>query len=244
MDYNMSYTHMASIKLQAFMAHAGIASRRKSEELIAEGKVKVNGEVAHVGQRIDPNQDRVTVQGKRLKTAETKRYFLVYKPRNYVSTTSDELGRRTVLQLLPETKERLYPVGRLDYESEGLMILTNDGDFAYKTTHPKFKIPKTYRATVAGTPTYKSLNMMREGVKLKEGFTKPDSLDVVEEREYETILELTIHQGYNRQVRRMFERIGYEVTKLVRIKFGKLSVTDLRDAKYQELTRAEVQAAL
>ncbi len=235
---------MASIKLQAYMAQAGVASRRKSEELIAEGKVKVNGEVAHVGQRIDAQKDKVHVLGKRLKTAETKRYFLVYKPRNYVSTTQDELGRRTILQLLPETTERLYPVGRLDYESEGLMIVTNDGDFAYKTTHPKFEIPKTYRATVAGTPTYKALNMMREGVKLKEGFTRPDSLDVVEEKDYETVLEVTIHQGYNRQVRRMFERIGYEVVRLVRIKFGKLSLTDLHDAPYRELTKAEVHAAV
>ncbi len=232
--------HMSSLKLQTYMAHAGVASRRKSEELIAEGKVKVNGEVAHIGQRIDTKKDTVLVQGKRLKTAETKRYFLVYKPRNYVSTTQDELGRRTILDLLPKTPERLYPVGRLDYESEGLMIVTNDGDFAYKTTHPKFKIPKTYRATVAGTPTYKALNMMREGVKLKEGFTRPDRMEVLEENEHETVLEVTIHQGYNRQVRRMFERIGYEVVRLERIKFGHLSLSDLQDTTYRELTPEEI----
>lgn len=235
---------MASIKLQAFMAHGGIASRRKSEELIATGKVRVNDEVAHIGQRIDPSKDKVLVLGKRVKTAETKRYFLLYKPRNCVSTTSDELGRRTVLSLLPMVHERLYPVGRLDYESEGLMILTNDGDFAYKTTHPKFEVPKTYRATVAGTPTYKALNLMREGVKLKEGFTRPDALEVIEEIDGKTVLELTIHQGYNRQVRRMFERIGYEVIQLVRVKFGKFMLEDLQESKSRELSRDEVTAAM
>jgi pseudouridine synthase len=235
---------MASIKLQAFMAHAGIASRRKSEELIAEGKVKVNKEVAHVGQRIDTKKDIVMVLGKRLKTAEKKRYFLVYKPRNYVSTTQDDLGRRTVVSLLPATEERLYPVGRLDFESEGLMILTNDGDFAYKTTHPKFEIPKTYRVVVPGKPTFKALQMMRGGVKLTEGFTRPDSLEVIKENDHDTVLELTIHQGYNRQVRRMFERIGYEVVQLVRIKFGNLALEDLQESKYRELSREEVMAAI
>lgn len=235
---------MKSIKLQAYLAHAGIASRRKSEELIAMGKVKVNDEVAHVGQRIDPKLDTIRVQGKKIKATEKKRYFLVYKPRNVVSTTNDELNRRTVTSLLPDLKERLYPVGRLDFESEGLMLLTNDGDFAYKTTHPKFEIPKTYRATVKGRPTFKSLQMMRGGVKLKEGFTRPDSLEIVAEHEDHTILELTIHQGYNRQVRRMFERIGYEVIQLVRIKFGNLSLEDLQEAPLRELSREEVQSAL
>lgn len=231
---------MASIKLQAFMAHAGVASRRASEDLIATGKVKVNGEVAHIGQRIEPNKDNVFVNGKPIKTVENKRYFLVYKPPGYVSTTSDELGRRSVMKLLPEIEERLYPVGRLDFESEGLMLLTNDGDYAYRLTHPKFKIPKTYQATVAGTPTYKALNLMREGVKLKEGFTRPDKMEVIEELGSKTILELTIHQGYNRQVRRMFERIGYEVIRLVRIKFAHFSIADLHDMQYRELEEKEL----
>ncbi len=231
---------MASIKLHVFMAHAGVASRRASEDLIATGKVRVNGEVAHIGQRIEPKKDNVFVDGKPIKEPEHKRYFLVYKPPGYVSTTSDELGRRSILRLLPEISERLYPVGRLDFESEGLMLLTNDGDYAYKLTHPKFRIPKTYEATVNGQPTYKALNLMRAGVKLKEGFTKPDAIEVLEEVGNKTILSMTIHQGYNRQVRRMFERIGYEVVKLVRVKFAHFTIADLHEMQYRELERKEL----
>ncbi|MBP7768485.1 rRNA pseudouridine synthase [Candidatus Woesebacteria bacterium] len=223
------------------MAHAGVASRRKCEELIATGKVKVNGEVAHVGQRIDPNTDIIRVEGKRVGSSENPRYFLVYKPRGYVSTTSDDMGRKTVVTLLPAIKERLYPVGRLDQDSEGLMILTNDGAFAHTMTHPSFKVPKTYEATVSGRPTYKALNLLKEGVKLTEGFTRPDHFTVIEEREHDTIIEMTIHQGYNRQVRRMFERIGYDVIKLVRKSLGKFTLADLGENKYRELDISEIK---
>jgi pseudouridine synthase len=233
---------MASIKLQAFMAHAGVASRRASEVLIAEGKVRVNGEVAHIGQRVDTAQDKISVEGRQIGKPEKLRYFLIYKPVGYVSTTSDDLGRRTIVNILPPISERLYPVGRLDQDSEGLMMLTNDGDLAYKLTHPKHKIPKTYEVTVAGKPTYKALNLMKEGVKLKEGFTRPDSFEEIEEGESTTTYLMTIHQGYNRQVRRMFERIGYDVIKLKRISLGKFTLETLDNARFLELNQQEARS--
>ena len=233
---------MASIKLQAFMAHAGVASRRASEELIASGKVRVNGEVAHIGQRIESSKDKVTVEGRSISKPEKLRYFLIYKPVGYVSTTSDDLGRKTIVNILPPISERLYPVGRLDQESEGLMLLTNDGDLAYKLTHPKHKIPKTYEVTVSGKPTYKALNLMREGVKLKEGFTRPDSFEEIEEGDNSTTYLMTIHQGYNRQVRRMFERIGYDVIKLKRISLGKFTLETLDNSPFLELTQQDARS--
>lgn len=233
---------MASIKLQAFMAHAGVASRRASEELIASGKVRVNGEVAHIGQRIESSKDKVTVEGRSISKPEKLRYFLIYKPVGYVSTTSDDLGRKTIVNILPPISERLYPVGRLDQDSEGLMLLTNDGDLAYKLTHPKHKIPKTYEVTVAGKPTYKALNLMREGVKLKEGFTRPDSFEEIAESDNSTTYLMTIHQGYNRQVRRMFERIGYDVIKLKRISLGKFTLETLDNSPFLELTKEDARS--
>lgn len=233
---------MATLKLQTFMAHAGIASRRGAEELIAEGKVKVNGEVAHIGQRIDPNKDEVSFKGKKLGKPEKLRYFLVYKPIGFVSTTQDDMGRKIVNSLLPNIPERLYPVGRLDQDSSGLMLLTNDGDLAYKLTHPKFKVPKTYHVTVWGKPSYKALNLLREGVKLTEGFTKADRFEVIDEQEDSTTLEVTIHQGYNRQVRRMMERIGYEVKSLKRIQLGNLKIEQLDGKQFVELSASEVKA--
>lgn len=231
---------METQKLQAYMAHAGIASRRASEKLIAEGKVRVNGEVAHIGQRITPGVDKVTVLGKSLQTPEKLRYFLVYKPVGYVSTVTDDLNRRTVVSLIPPIEERLYPVGRLDQDSEGLMLLTNDGNLAFKITHPSQKIPKTYHVTVAGKPTYKALNLMKEGVKLREGFTRPDIFEKIDETEDTTTFSMTIHQGYNRQVRRMFERIGYEVVRLKRVSLGNFSIEQLNNKPYVEIPSLEV----
>ncbi|PIQ81209.1 MAG: pseudouridine synthase, partial [Candidatus Pacebacteria bacterium CG11_big_fil_rev_8_21_14_0_20_34_55] len=181
-----------SIKLQAFMSRAGIASRRASEKLIEDKKVFVNDRPAHIGQRIDASKDVVVVNGRTIASQEKFRYFLLNKPVGYVSTTSDELKRKTVLNLIPkEIKERLYPVGRLDVESEGLLLLTNDGELAQKLTHPSYKVKKTYHVVVKGTPTFKALNHLRNGVKLKDGFTKRAQVDVILKDEGETTLEIT-----------------------------------------------------
>lgn len=224
-----------TIKLQAFMAHAGIASRRKSEELIADGQVLVNGEVAHIGQRVNPHKDTIQLGKQKVNKVENPRYFLVNKPLGIISSTSDELHRKTVVDLITGVEERLYPVGRLDQDSEGLMLLTNDGALANKLTHPRYHIAKTYQATVTGRPTSKALEHLRRGVKLNDGYTQPAEVEVTDETDKQTILEITIYEGRNRQVRRMMDRIGYPVEKLIRTKLGPFSLADLQDKRYLEL---------
>jgi len=223
------------------MSRAGIASRRASEKLIEDKKVFVNDRPAHIGQRIDASKDVVVVNGRTIASQEKFRYFLLNKPVGYVSTTSDELKRKTVLNLIPkEIKERLYPVGRLDVESEGLLLLTNDGELAQKLTHPSYKVKKTYHVVVKGTPTFKALNHLRNGVKLKDGFTKRAQVDVILKDEGETTLEITISEGRNRQIRRMLERVGYDTIRLVRIAMGPLDLEMIGDGNFAELTDTQI----
>lgn len=232
---------MSSIKLQAAIAHAGITSRRKAEELISTGKVTVNGERAHIGQRVNPTKDSITVNGKKLESAqENLRYFLVNKPVGVVSTVKDEQGRKTVVSLIPKIPVRVYPVGRLDIDSQGLLLLTNDGALAQKLTHPSFEVPKTYQVHVSGKMTPKALNHLRRGVKLREGFTQPAEVTVLVKEPDETIFEITIHEGRNRQVRRMCERVGYEVTQLIRVSFGPFTLDDLEEAPYKEIFKNSI----
>ena len=233
-------TDRKTIKLQLFLARAGIASRRKSEVLISSGEVFVNGQKATIGQRVNPTVDAVTIKGKKITTPQSHRYFLVNKPAGFVSTTADEKGRKTVLDLVPDTKERLYPVGRLDKESEGLMLLTNNGELAYKLTHPKFEIPKTYEVLITGFPTRKALDHLARGVKLKEGFTKPAEVAVLQKTEEGTWLEITISEGRNHQIRRMTERVGYETLKLVRTQMGPFDIGDLEEKVFLELSEEQV----
>jgi len=227
------------------MAHAGIASRRKSETLISEDKVRVNGEHAHIGQVIDPKKDKVSVEGKMIMGMENQVLFLVYKPVGLVSTTEDEMGRKTVVDFLlnqlsaEERKDlpRLYPVGLLDKDSEGLMIITNDGALTQHITHPSFEVEKTYRITVTGHPTEKALAHLERGVLLQEGMTSPSHVDVVDQTPLSTILEITIHEGRYHQVKRMLLRVGYEVQRLIRIKMGEYTVEMLGDASFIRLKR-------
>lgn len=242
---NQPTTNPNSIKLQAFLAQQGIASRRKSEELIEQGVVTVNGQPAHIGQRINPAVDYVNVGGKTITTTDSTDlvYFLVNKPVGYVSTTSDELGRRTVLNLLPtETtqKYRLFPVGRLDIDSQGLILLTNDGQLTQQLTHPSFNHQKTYQVLVEGTPSTKAIEHLKRGVKLKEGYTKPDAFEVMDYQDNNTWLELVIHEGKNHQVRRMMERIGYPVIELIRTAIGPLTLDMLENDRYIQLSPDEI----
>ena len=231
-----------SVKLQAFMAHAGVASRRASEKMIEEKKVEVNEKLAHIGQRINPNKDIVKINGKIIGESEKLRYFLVNKPVGYVSTTSDEMGRKNVLELLPkDIKERLYPVGRLDIESEGLMLLTNDGVLAQKLTHPRYKVLKTYYVTVKGTPTFKAINHLRNGVKRKDGFTKKAGVTVLIKEDGETTLEISIWEGRNRQVRRMLERVGYDTIRLIRVAMGPLDLEMVEGKTVIELNKEQIE---
>lgn len=233
------------MKLQKFMAHAGVASRRKSEEMIEKGRVQVNGTRAHIGQVVEPGKDTIEVDGKVLSNAdEPLRYFLVDKPVGIVSTTSDELGRETVLSLIPRISERLYPVGRLDKDSSGLMLLTNDGDLANKMTHPKYEVKKTYRVEIAGRPTYAALSHLERGVRLSDGYTQPAFIELLNSSADISVLEITIHEGRNHQVRRMMERIGYPVVTLERVVLGPFELVQLEGKRYLELTADEVAAAL
>lgn len=228
----------STVKLQAFLAHQGVASRRASEQMIADGKVSVNGAPAHLGQRINPDKDEVKIGNKRITNARLKpMLFLVNKPVGIISTSSDELGRENVVSWFtkgyrakhPQAQlPRLYPVGRLDAESEGLMILTNDGELTQRFTHPSFEVEKTYRITVNGQPTEKALAHLQRGVLLREGMTEPARVDVVSSNNNSTVLDVTIHEGRHHQVRRMLLRVGYEVTRLIRIQMGPYNLDELR----------------
>ncbi len=229
------------MKLQTYLAHAGIASRRKAEELIASGQIKVNNQVATIGQRIDPQTDVVMFKNTRVQLASQWTTYLVYKPAGVVSTTHDELGRRTIVEYLrtqvPPTVKlpRLYPVGRLDADSEGLMILTNNGELTQHMTHPSYEVEKTYRITVLGHPTEKALAHLARGVRLKEGMTAPAKVHELDHILTETTLEITIHEGRYHQVKRMMLRVGYEVTKLIRVQMGPYTLSDLKGNTYKEI---------
>ncbi|WP_123040845.1 pseudouridine synthase [Cohnella candidum] len=230
-------------RLQKILANAGVASRRKCEELIKEGKVTVNDEVVtELGAKADPTADVIKVSGRPIKQ-EKKLYLLFNKPKGVITTMTDPKGRSTVNDYLKDVKERVYPVGRLDYDSEGLLLLTNDGDLAQKLTHPKHHVPKTYHATVERVPHGNDLEKLKKGVKLDDGMTSPAQAeyhDVDPEGKYATI-SITIHEGRNRQVRRMFDKIKHPVTRLKRVSFGGITLGGLQRGKYRKLTAEEVQ---
>lgn len=237
--FALSMTNPITIKLQAYVAHAGIASRRKAEMLITESQITVNGQIAHLGQRITPGQDIIEFQGKKIEIMAQHHYYLVNKQVGLLSTTSDELQRKTVMSLLPSIAQtyRLYPVGRLDQDSQGLMLLTDDGDLAYHLTHPKFEVPKTYQVVLDRPPTHLALEHLKKGVELSDGYTQPLELSKTDDPQNFTI---TITEGRNHQVRRMWQRVGYEVTQLTRIAFGPWHLTDLDNKPFLELSPQEI----
>ncbi len=222
-----------SSKIHAYLAHCGVASRRRAEELVQQGKVKVNNLTAKLGQRIDPSLDKVEVGGLIVKPPVQSVYFLLNKPPGIVSTTNDELGRPTVLSLLPKVLlsqvGRLYPVGRLDIESEGLLLLTNDGALAQKLTHPRFEVNKTYHVQLDRQPSGKALAHLHRGVRLKDGLAMVDDIKPLraEHPIDQAWFSLTVHEGRNRLVRRLWERLGYDVKRLIRVSFGQFSLEQL-----------------
>lgn len=228
--------------MQKVLANAGVASRRKCEELITAGKVTVNGEVVtELGAKADPAADTIAVSGKPIKK-EAKVYVMFYKPKGVITSVSDPKGRSVVTDYLKDVKERLYPVGRLDYDSEGLLLLTNDGDLAHKLTHPSHHVPKTYHATVERVPHGNALEKLAKGIKLDDGVTAPAEVeyhDIDPDGKYATIA-ITIHEGRNRQVRRMFEAIRHPVTRLKRISFGGLQLGGLQRGKHRKLSAEEL----
>lgn len=230
-------------RLQKILANAGVASRRKCEELIAAGKVTVNGEVVkELGAKADPATDVITVSGKPIKR-ESKIYIMFNKPKGVITSVSDDKGRSVVTDYLKDVKERLYPVGRLDYDTEGLLLLTNDGDLAHKLTHPRHHVPKTYHATVERVPHGKDLERLQRGIKLEDGMTAPAEVeyhDIDPDGKFATI-SITIREGRNRQVRRMFDAIHHPVIRLKRISFGGLHLNKLQRGKHRKLTAEELR---
>ena len=227
-------------RLQKLIAQAGLCSRRAAEELISAGRVSVDGKIIReLGAKADPSKNKIRVDGKLLRFDTGKIYLLMNKPRGYVSTVHDERGRRTVLELLGENfSERIWPVGRLDLNSEGLLLLTNDGELTNALIHPRFEVTKTYRAKISGIVTEEKLDKLRAGIELDDGPTAPAEIFLLEEN----FIEITIHEGRNRQVRRMFAAIGCDVKRLRRVKFAGLTLKNLRVGEFRALTADEVTA--
>lgn len=230
-------------RLQKILANAGIASRRKCEELILAGKVELNGEVVTtLGVKANPASDVITVNGKPLRVKTDRVYLAFHKPKGVITSTSDPEGRKTVIDFIKGVGTRVYPVGRLDYDSEGLLLLTNDGDLANRLTHPRHHVAKIYHATVKGVPHGDALEKLKQGVMLEDGMTQPAEVeyhDVDMERNIATI-SIIIHEGRNRQVRRMFDSIGHPVIKLKRVQFGNITLQGIARGKYRHLTKSEL----
>ncbi len=228
-------------RIQKIIAAAGVTSRRAAEELIAEGRVRVNGQVVtELGTKADADKDHIKVDGKLINPQQPKIYVMLNKPVGFVTTMSDPEGRPTVHDLLKGVKIRVYPVGRLDYNTEGMLILTNDGDFAHLVTHPKHEFPKTYLAKVKGVLEDSQIENLEQGIYLDDGKTAPAKLKKVRKEEANSWLEITIHEGRKRQVRRMFDRVGHSVIKLKRIRTGSLVLGDLAEGAFRYLTHDEV----
>ena len=231
------------MRLQKYMAMCGVAARRKCEEMIAAGRVTVNGRViTEMGTQVE-EQDEVLVDGVRITPEEEKRYVLYHKPAGEVTTVSDEKGRETVMDRFRDFPVRLYPVGRLDYDSEGLLLLTNDGALAQRLTHPSCEVDKVYLARVTGNPSHEVIDRLRRGVYMEgdERRTYPADVRVVRDESLFSDILVTIHEGRNRQVRRMFDAVGHKVLLLRRVRFGPLELGNLRRGEWRELTAQEVE---
>ena len=232
-------------RLQKILAAAGIASRRKAEEFITAGRVTLNGAVVtELGTKADPATDKICVDGKPLQRPETLLYFMLHKPKGYVTTVSDPEGRPTVMQFVAHRKERLYPVGRLDYASEGILILTNDGELANQMMKAASHVPKTYMVKVAGTPSPESLSKLRAGLTIRSDKgrrvrTAPAKISPIREGN-NPWYEVTLIEGKNRQIRRMFEEIGHHVEKIKRVRYGPLEL-DVPPGKFRRLAPKEVE---
>lgn len=231
------------MRLQKYLALCGVASRRAAEEWIAQGRVSVNGAVVQTpGTKVDPRQDVVLADGKRVLPQEGKVYVMLHKPRGVITSAKDNFNRKTVLDLLPPELGRLYPVGRLDYDTEGLLLLTNDGDFTYRLTHPRHEVLKTYLATVAGIPSPEALSALRRGVVIDGRKTHPAEVLVKKRGEKSTCLSITIHEGRNRQVRKMCASVGHSVISLKRIAEGSLRLGQLPVGAWRYLTQQEIRS--
>ena len=231
------------MRLEKFLSESGIASRRDAKQYITAGRVTVNGgRVLVPGTHIAPQQDEITFDGKPIRGKPKQIYLMLNKPAGYVTTVRDERGRPTVMVLVPDISERIYPVGRLDLDTEGLLLMTNDGDFAHRILHPSHEIQKTYIAWVEGQPNRREIQRMREGIEIEEGVVTSAKVDQTERREGQTQFKVVIHEGKKRQIRRMFHAIGHDVLHLKRIGVGSLSLGRLSIGKYRLLTPPEIES--
>lgn len=230
------------IRLQKFLSQCSVASRRKAEELIEQGKVKVNGRKAMLGDKVDPVHDKVLVCGKPvINNNKNLMYVMLHKPRGFVTTLSDEQGRRCVADLVADAGVRLFPVGRLDRNSEGLLFMTNDGEFANMLTHPSRHVSKVYRVTVKGKPTDEQIFRMSEGMKLEEFTTQPCDISVLEPHEDRTVLRFVLYEGKNREIRKLCEAVGLTVMRLKRVEMAGIKLGMLPQGRWRELNEKEVK---
>ncbi len=230
-------------RLQKFLAEAGVLSRRKAEEAIARGEVTVNGKtVTEQGVKVDPERDLVTYLGRKVqKNVQKSVYLMLHKPEGYVTTVRDQFGRPTVMDLVKDVKERIFPVGRLDYATSGLLLLTNDGALTYRLTHPAHEVQKTYEAKLNGVPNERQLQQFRSGIVIDGRKTKPAKIRILEQQTEACRVEIIIHEGRNRQVRKMCDAIGHPVIQLKRVATGELRLGTLAKGNYRHLTEKEVQ---
>lgn len=231
------------MRINKYIANCGVSSRRKAEELILEGRVKVNGEVIkELSYKIDDSKDSVEVDGNKISLNQKNIYIVLYKPEGYITTVKDQFNRPSVVDLVKDIDERLYPVGRLDYETSGLLILTNDGDLTYKLTHPKHNVEKVYKAKIKGMPTASEIRNFETGLEIEDYKTAPAKIKLTKTFRDKGFseCEITIHEGRNRQVRKMCRAINHPVLNLKRIKMGEIGLKNLEVGKYRHLTKEEV----
>ena len=233
---------MSMERLQKILAHAGVASRRKSEELIEQGKVTVNGKIVReLGSKADLDQDVIAVDGRTIRETQDKVHYLLYKPAGVVTTLSDPEGRKTIKTYLEEISERVYPVGRLDYDVEGALIVTNDGDLAHLLMHPRFGVRRTYLAKVHGIPSKEQIERLLKGVRLEDGRARALEADLHSRTPKNTWVRVVVSEGRQHMVKRLMEAVGAPVQKLFRADYGGISVAGMRPGEVRQLTRAEVE---
>ena len=232
-------------RLQKIVAGSGISSRRAAEKIIMEGRVTINNAVVRqLGTQADIDKDEIRVDGKLIQPEESKIYLLLNKPKGYVTTLRDPQGRPVVVDLLSGVSERIFPVGRLDFDSEGLLLMTNDGDFSLKMQHPRFKIAKTYMVKIDGNLTSSDIKILQDGIKLKDGVFKPQNFQILKINKKSCWLSLTIAEGKNRLIRRMFESLGHTVIRLIRTAIDGVDLGSMKVGTFRHLTRKEVQYLL
>jgi 23S rRNA pseudouridine2605 synthase len=232
-------------RLQKILAASGISSRRAAEKIIVQGRVTVNGAVvSQLGAKADPDADEIRVDGMLILPEASKVYLMLHKPRGYVTTLNDPERRAVVTDLLPGISERIFPVGRLDYDSEGLLLLTNDGNFSQRVQHPRSKIPKTYMAKIDGNLTKNEIRALSEGIKLSDGNFKPENLQILRTNRKSSWLALTIAEGRNRLIRRGMESLGHPVVRLIRTAIADISLGNMKAGTFRHLTKREVQHLL